>query len=121
MSINFFEHQKTIAKNLVTFIRVKGYSKLSLSKLTGISRPTIDQILKGESPSQTTYNGQITKINQTFDLPDDYFITAQSTSSLSLPLSYAYSDHSYGEEKSEQTNELLEGLDNVLDIYSMYV
>lgn len=86
MSINFFEHQKTIAKNLVTFIRVKGYTKLSLSKLTGISQPTIDQILKGESPSQTTYNGQITKINQTFNLPDNYFITAQSTPSIALPL-----------------------------------
>ncbi|MGO0063318.1 helix-turn-helix domain-containing protein [Brevibacillus fluminis] len=121
MSINFFEHQKTIAKNLLTFIRVKGHSKLSLSKLTGISRPTIDQLLKGESPSQTTYNGQIAKINQTFELPDDYFITAQSTPSLTHPLAYAYSDHRVGMEKSEKAKELLEGLDNVLDIYSMYV
>ncbi|KOP64816.1 hypothetical protein AMS62_05800 [Bacillus sp. FJAT-18019] len=121
MNINFFEHQKTISKNLVAFIRVRGYSKLSLSKLTDISRPTIDQILKGESPSPTTYNGQIAKINQTFDLPDDYFITAQSTPSISLPLAYAYSDHGDGLEKSKQAKELLEGLDNVLDIYSMYV
>jgi transcriptional regulator with XRE-family HTH domain len=121
MSINFFDHQKTIARNLVAFIRVKGYSKLSLSKLTGISRPTIDQILKGESPNQTTYNTQITKINQTFDLPDDYFITAQVTPSLSLPLAYAYSDRGAGVEKSPQAKELLDGLDNVLDIYSMYV
>lgn len=121
MNINFFEHQKTIAKNLITFIRVNGYSKLSLSKLTGISRPTIDQILKAESPSQTTYNAQIAKINQTFELPEHYFITAQATPSLTLPLTYAYSDHGLNVEKSEKTTELLEGLDNILDIYSMYV
>lgn len=121
MTINYFEHQKTISKNLTAFIRVKGYSKLSLSKLTGISRPTIDQILKSESPNPTTYNAQILKINQTFDLPEDYFITAQTTPSISLPLAYAYSDHGNGVEKSEKTKELLEGLDNILDIYSMYV
>lgn len=121
MSINFFEHQTTIAKNLVTFIRLKGYSKLTFSKLTNISRPTIDQILRGESPNPSRYNDQIAKINQTFRLPDDYFITSQAIPSLSRPLGYAYSDHGTSVEKSKQTKELLDGLDNILDIYSMYV
>jgi len=98
---------------------VKGYSKLSLSKLTGISRPTIDQILEGESPNQTNYNAQISKIIQTFHLPDNYFIIARVAPS--LPPAYAYSDHGIGVEQSPQAKELLEGLDNVLDIYSMYV
>jgi hypothetical protein len=34
MSLNFFDHRETITKNLVTFLRQKGYSKLSLSKLS---------------------------------------------------------------------------------------
>ncbi|MDT3428715.1 transcriptional regulator with XRE-family HTH domain [Paenibacillus forsythiae] len=121
MTINFFEHQDTVAQNLITFIRLKGYSKLSLSKLTGISRPTIDQILKCESPNQTTYNAQITKINEVFGLREDFFLTAQPVAfSPALPF-YAFSDHGSGSERSPQARELLEGLDNVLDIYSMYL
>lgn len=121
MTINYFEHQKTIANNLITFIRMNGYSKLSLSKLTGISRPTIDQILKSESPNQTTYNSQITKINETFGLKEDYFLTAQPISFTPTLPAYAFSDHGADSERSQKVKELLDGLDNVLDIYSMYV
>lgn len=120
MSINFFDHRQTIAKNLIAFLRFKGYSKLSFSKLTGISRPTIDQILKGESPSPAIYNSQLTKINQAFDFSEDYLVKAQATPIPSPPPTYAYSDRRVGE-KSPQAQELLEGLDNILDIYSMYV
>ncbi|WP_341280787.1 helix-turn-helix transcriptional regulator [Paenibacillus sp. FSL H8-0537] len=122
MIINFFEHQKKIAKNLVAFIRLHGYSKRSLSILTGISRPTIDQIIKGESPNQTTFNTQISKINETFQLPADYLITVQVIPVQSPPLAYAYSD--YGDidnNRSDKAINLLEGLDNILDIYSIYV
>lgn len=121
MNIVFFEQRKVIARNLLSFIRLKGYSKKSFSILTGISRPTIDQILKAESPNPTTFNAQIAKINETFNLPADYFITTQEVSTEPLPLAYAYLDHGIGEERSEQVKVLLEGLDNVLDIYSMYV
>lgn len=120
MSINFFEHREVIAKNLVTFLRLKGYSKLSLSKQTDISRPTIDQIIKGESPNPKQYNSQIAKINHTFDLPEDYFITARFTLTPS-PSIYAYSDHSAGTARNPIVKELLDGLDNVLDIYSLYL
>lgn len=120
MSINFFEHRETIAKNLVNFMRLKGYSKLSLSKQADISRPTIDQIIKGESPNPKQYNSQITKINLTFDLPEDYFITAR-ISLTPTPAAYAYSDHSAGTAKNPVVKELLDGLDNVLDIYSLYL
>lgn len=122
MNINFFEHRKKIAQNLISFIGMKGYSKLSLSKLTGISRPTIDQILKAESPSQTTYNSQIRKIITTFDLPENYFITlTQNIPEQTPSLAYAYSDHGADLEKNAVAQELLDGLDNILDIYSMYL
>lgn len=74
MSLNFLDHRETIAKNLVTFIRMKGYSKLTFSKLSGISRITIDRIMKGGSFESEQYNRQIEKINKAFDLPNNYFI-----------------------------------------------
>ncbi|MEK3875675.1 XRE family transcriptional regulator [Paenibacillus sp. FSL M7-0420] len=120
MSINYFEHRETIAKNVVNFLRLKGFSKLSLSKQTGISRPTIDQIIKGESPSPKQYNSQIEKINHAFALPEDYFITSRIPLS-SAPPAYAYSDHGAGSAKDPMVRELLDGLDNILDIYSLYL
>ncbi|MGR6545718.1 helix-turn-helix domain-containing protein [Paenibacillus tundrae] len=101
-------------------MRFKGYTKLSLSKLTGISRPTIDQILKAESPNSNIYNTQISKINQTFELPSDYFLESRITITPPEPV-YAYSDHGAGEERSERAQHLLDGLDNILDIYALYL
>jgi transcriptional regulator with XRE-family HTH domain len=121
VGINFYDNQEEIAKNLLAFIRYKGYSKLSLSKLTEISRPTIDQILNASSPNQTIYNSQISKINETFSLPIDFFLRSQTIFLAPTPSVYAYSDHAVGTERSVKTQELLDALDNVLDIFSMYL
>lgn len=61
MTTNYFEHQETIAKNLILFIWEKGYSRLSLSKLTSIERPSIDHILSGENADE-----QVTELNNSF-------------------------------------------------------
>ncbi|OMD04122.1 hypothetical protein MKX34_28930 [Paenibacillus sp. FSL R5-0636] len=118
MSLNFYDYREMIAKNLVTFLRLKGYSKLSLSKLSDISRPIIDQIIKGESFDSQLYNKQIEKINKTFDLPDNYFITSHSSMT---PTTYTYSDQYVHSERTPEVKELLDGLYNILDIYSLYL
>ncbi|WP_313638315.1 hypothetical protein [Paenibacillus sp.] len=119
MSLNFFDHRETITKNLVTFLRQKGYSKLSLSKLSDINRPTIDLIIKGEGLNSKQYNKQIIKINKTFDLPVNYFITPLISIN---PTKYnTYSDHVAVSERSPEVKELLDGLNNVLEIYSLYL
>ncbi|WP_156922377.1 hypothetical protein [Cohnella thermotolerans] len=46
MAANDFKEQETVAKNLIAFMRQNGYSRLSLSKLSGIPRTVIDQLLK---------------------------------------------------------------------------
>ncbi|GBF73425.1 transcriptional regulator [Paenibacillus sp. 598K] len=122
--VNYFDHKQTIAKNLHNFLVEEGYSKRSFSTLTGISRPTIDLILKGESPSPTTFNAQILKINEILQLSPEQLIevprTFNNTQKVQKP-AYSYSDHGIDEEKNERAQDLLNGLDNVLDIYSMYV
>ncbi|MDO3411325.1 helix-turn-helix domain-containing protein [Saccharibacillus sp. CPCC 101409] len=119
--INYFEYQDSIAKNLLDFIRLNGYSKLSFSKLTGISRPTIDRILRAESPNPTVYNDQIDRINTAFNLNEKYFLTAQTSAFYSSAPAYAFSDHGTQVERSWQAGELLDGLDNMLDIFSMHM
>lgn len=121
MIYNYFDFRQLIAKNLLSFLRQRGYSKLSFSKLTDISRPTIDQILKGESPSPKQYNSQITKINEMLHLPDDYFIVFRDEPVTTSCYAYAFSDHGQDANKSPKTMELLNALDNILDVYSLYL
>lgn len=118
MNLNFYDHREMIAKNLVTFLRLKGYSKLSFAKLSEISRPIIDQIIKGESLDSQLYNKQIEKINKSFKLPDNYFITSHRSIT---PTTYIHTDQYVDSERTPEVKELLDGLYNVLDIYSLYL
>lgn len=118
MNLNFFDHREKIAKNLVIFIRKKGYSKLSLSKLSDVSRRNIDRIIKGEGLESEKYNKEIEKINKTFDLPDNYFIAPLISTT---PTTYTCLNDCVGSERDPQVEELLDGLDNILDIYSLYL
>jgi len=115
MNINFYEQQDTITKNLITFMRLRGYSKLSLSKLTGIPRSTIDVILSSSNSNSTTYNTQVSKITEVFELPFEYFLHKPIESSATTLLD------SDNYQRSLQAKELLNGLDNILDIYAMYL
>lgn len=63
MAANDFKEQETVAKNLIAFMRQKGYSRLSLSKLSGIPRTVIDQLLNSGITDESVYNLQIERIN----------------------------------------------------------
>ncbi|MCM2999980.1 hypothetical protein M3647_21120 [Paenibacillus cellulositrophicus] len=109
MSVDYFEHQENVATNLILFLRERGYSRLSLSKLTGVPRTALDQLLGGWNGDVQEYNEFIEKIRIRFDLPMDYFIKE-----VALPQSSATI-------LSPEVQELQRGLADVLDIYSMYI
>ncbi len=111
---NYFENQESVSKNLISFMREKGYSRSSLSKLSGISRPAIDQILSAQNTDVSIYYLQLEQINQVFEFPEEYLIRRTETSLL-RPTSIV------AEERSEFVQELFDGLDNILDVYSMYL
>lgn len=113
MTTNYFENQETIAKNLILFMREKGYSRLSFSKLTGISRPEIDPLLSGESNNTSSYNSYIMLINQKFQLSEDYFLRTKMDSI--PPTSSAHTG------RSPEIQILHDELNNMMEIYSMYI
>ncbi|WP_144029101.1 hypothetical protein [Paenibacillus rigui] len=115
--MNFFEHQNTIAKNLLLFIRERGYSKLSLSKLTGIPRPMIDKLLMSCVTDPVLYNKLVVRINESFDIPNNYLLTQSQI----INTSQVSSHNSIESYRCPKTRDLFDGLDNLLDIYSLYV
>lgn len=112
-NILYYDYRNNIADNLIEFMRVRGYSRLSLSKLTGLSRNTVEDIFNGKSNDRKIYDYQIIQINQTFELPPDYFLNSQKTQLNVLD--------NVDSEKTRLVKDLFDGLENVLDIFSMYL
>ncbi|RIX60040.1 hypothetical protein D3P08_00140 [Paenibacillus nanensis] len=116
MGVNYYNHQETVAKNLIAIMRKKGYSRQTISKLTDIPRSAIDSLLLrgGENINESVYNSYIIQINQTFGFAEDYFLKETPKPNYSPPAPPTKT------ERSARTQELLNGLDIILDIYSMY-
>ncbi|WP_340392858.1 hypothetical protein [Paenibacillus sp. FSL E2-0190] len=107
--VNHFDHQEIIATNLRLFIREEGYSRLSFSKVTGVPRTAVDQLLSGINNNVSEYNALIERIVLRFSLPNDYFLKEIAT-----PKPPAV-------KLSSEAQKLMDGLENILDIYSMYL
>jgi len=121
--MELFKHRETIGKNLETFIRLKGYSKSSFSKLTDISRPTLNQILSGDSPSPKTFEQQIGRITNSLDLPLDYFLSEPviTPERWRVPMTH-HSDRAPNGDRDDITaKQLLNDLDDLMSIASLYL
>ncbi|MEK5037648.1 XRE family transcriptional regulator [Sporosarcina sp. FSL K6-3457] len=118
-----FIRKEQIAEHLALFIRLRGYSKSSFAKKVNLSRPTINQILIGNSPNETIFNKQIKEIELAFQLPAGYFLaTPQIESSMWPSPSLQFSDHLQDERESKNVQaQLLDELEDLLDIASLYL
>lgn len=121
MSFNYYSHQDIISKNIIDFMRQEGYSRLSLSKLTGVPRPIIDELLLGvgDNMNESMYKAYILQINQAFNLQEDYLLTPKEK--VTSPPSFTKSEEILDNEQSEKVQDLHFGLKCILDIYSMYI
>ena len=66
-----FEQRSLVATKLKECIRDKGFTKVSFSKLTDISRPTLDKLLSGSVDSKTTFDRHMQKILKTLNMSVD--------------------------------------------------
>ena len=63
-----FENRKLIGENILNIIKDNGYTKSSFSRLTTISRPTLDKLIKGEVDNLSTFRTHISKILKSQDM-----------------------------------------------------
>lgn len=119
--MDLFKEQKKIGYHLTLFLRLNGYSKSSFSNLTNISRPTLNLILSGDIKSATTFKKHMEKITNTLELPIEYFLEPPSVigEAWQQP-EVQYSDRA-AKERSKDVQVILEKLDDLLDIASLYL
>ncbi|MCM3390449.1 helix-turn-helix transcriptional regulator [Ureibacillus chungkukjangi] len=121
--MKLFNNQQTIGKNLLAFLRLKGYTKSSFAKMVEISRPTLNQIFEGNSPNPNTYKEQIKKITDALNVPIEFFLeTALDTAEKWQTPTTQYSDHAFSSpERSKEAQSLLNDLDELLTVAAIYI
>lgn len=113
--VNYYNHQQTVASALIQYMRQKGYSRLTFSRLTGIPRTAIDSLILrgGENIDKSAYNAHILQINQRFNFTEEDLLEVTPKPNLSPPPPAQT-------ERSALAQEALDGLEQILDVFSMY-
>lgn len=120
--MSLFLNKEIIAENLGMFIRLKGYSKSSFAKKVNVSRPTLDQLLEGQSPNETTFLKQLEKIAEAFQLSKESFLSPPQIEQTYAATSLQFSDHlEHTKDRTPQNQQLLDDLENLLDIATLYL
>jgi predicted transcriptional regulator len=88
-----FENRKLIGKNILNIIKDNGYTKSSFSRLTNISRPTLDKLIKGEVDSLATFKTHVRKILETQDMNEEQLLNYVPKYNAKKELVFALSDN----------------------------
>lgn len=115
-----FERRGEIGRKILNIIKYEGYTKSSFSKMTGISRPTLNQMLEGKTPSETTFISQINKILDSIGMTIEELLDYKDKIVFDTT-TVAYSNNSPKDYiRKESAMNTLDALDNVLDLYEIY-
>jgi predicted transcriptional regulator len=88
-----FENRKLIGKNILSIIKDNGYTKSSFSRLTNISRPTLDKLIKGEVDSLATFKTHVRKILETQGMDGEQLLNYVPKYNTKKELVFALSDN----------------------------
>jgi len=120
--MELYNYSKIIGENLSMYIRLKGYSKSSFSNLTGISRPTLNQILSGNSRNKKMFEEQISRITEALQLPLDFFLNEPTIEREKWRTpAIQFSDRALEGERSYKASELLADLDDLMSLSALYL
>ena len=115
-----FEQRALVAEKLKECIRDFGFTKVSFSKKSNISRPTLDRLLNGTVDNKSTFDKHLQKILLVLDMtPDEllFYSPAMETEKVEAVYSLnAPSDYTMSEKAEKQYGLLMD----VLDLCTIY-
>ena len=113
-----FDQRDVVASKLKDCIRDLGYTKVSFSAKTGISRPTIDRLLNADIANRNTFEKHMQKILAAlnFSVDDLIFYNAKPQKADAFYSQSAPLDHQMNEKAKEQYNLLLD----IVDLCAIY-
>lgn len=114
-----FDQRGCVALKLKECIRDKGYTKVSFTQKSGISRPTLDKLLSGSINNKTTFDRHMQKILKVLRMSVDdlMFYSAQPRRTSTVVYSQnAPEDHEMSENARKQYDLLLD----IVDLCAIY-
>ena len=116
-----FQSRKKVGNNLLYFIKDNVYTKASFSKLTNISRPTLNRLIKGEIDNLTTFKTHLQKIFDKQIISEDQLLNYtpeyQEKDGTKIALSdNAPDDHLH----NPRSKKLFNILDDIVHLYDLY-
>ena len=115
-----YDNRYKIGENLLNFIKDNGYTKSSISKLTGISRPTFDKLIKGEIDNNTTLKSHIDKIVMAFNITIEQLIKYEHIDSRNNEIMVASNNAPQKHEISEKGKKMFAFLEDIVDLCEIY-
>lgn len=109
-----------IGENIIKIINDNGYTKSSFSKLTGISRPTIDKLIKGEIDNNTTLKTHVDKILTTLNIKLEELITLRSEETINSEAMIASNNAPEDHEISDSAKRIFSIINEVVDLCEVY-
>ena len=117
MMSDLFNERKKVGKNINEIMKDKGHTKISFSKITGITRPTLNKFFNGEITSEATFKKHVSKIMESIN------ITAQDILSYKCnkPVEVYYSNNSpKNHEFNGDAKEMLNILEDIIHLCELY-
>lgn len=108
---NLFYNRKNIGKNLLEIMKLKGHTRISFSKLTDISRQTLNNLFKGEINDKTTFKTCINKIIETENITLADIINYNENKEIQSVVDYKF---------DPEAKEMLDILDHILHLCDLY-
>lgn len=114
--MRLFEFQDTIGKNIIYFIRLKGYTKSSLSRLSRVSKSDLDLLTTGEFSDPLLYQQTLEMLTSRLNLSYDYFLERP----IEKPGKWQLNTQAKTE-RSLVAQELLDDLDELISVIPFYI
>lgn len=115
-----FEQRILVAEKLKECLRQSGFTKVSFSKKTGISRPTLDRLLNGTIDSKSTFDKHLQKILFVLDMKaEDLLFYHKSKSNQEVDVVYS-SNEPVNYVMNETAQRQYQLLLDVLDLCTIY-
>ena len=113
-----FDQREMVARKLKDCIRERGYTKVSFSEMTDISRPTIDKLLNADIDNRNTFERHMQKILAAlnFSVEDLMYFNAKPQKADVFYSQNAPLDHQMSKKAKEQYNLLLD----IVDLCAIY-
>ncbi len=118
---SLFENRKLIGQNILNIINDKGYTKYSFARLTDISRPTLDKLIKGKVDSFATFKTHIQKILESEDMNEEQLNNYVPKYKMKKELVFALSDNApENHALNSRAQEMFGILDDIVHICELY-